>query len=88
MNIYIYRSEARKVFVGGLAAEVTEKDFADYFSQFGVVKVRSSDSISMLYGSVLILVYITHMCIPYKYMLPHMLTHMYILTRYIYRTQW
>lgn len=26
------------MFVGGLAAEVTEKDFADYFSQFGVVK--------------------------------------------------
>ena len=37
----VYRSEARKVFVGGLAAEVTEKDFADYFSQFGVVKVSS-----------------------------------------------
>ena len=26
------------MFVGGLAAEVTEKDFHDYFAQFGVVK--------------------------------------------------
>ena len=34
----MFRSEARKVFVGGLAAEVTEKDFHDYFAQFGVVK--------------------------------------------------
>ena len=32
------RSEARKIFVGGLAAEVGEKEFADYFGQFGVVK--------------------------------------------------
>lgn len=34
----IFRSEARKVFVGGLASEVTEKDFHDYFAQFGTVK--------------------------------------------------
>lgn len=32
------RSEACKIFVGGLASEVTEKEFGDYFSQYGIVK--------------------------------------------------
>ncbi|MCP4213089.1 MAG: hypothetical protein GY765_00465 [bacterium] len=32
------RSEACKIFVGGLASEITEKEFGDYFSQFGIVK--------------------------------------------------
>jgi hypothetical protein len=34
-----YRAESKKIFVGGLSTEVTEKDFADYFGTFGVVKV-------------------------------------------------
>ncbi len=33
-----YRSEACKIFVGGLAPEITEKEFGDYFSKFGIVK--------------------------------------------------
>mmetsp|Transcript_32494 Transcript_32494/g.64466 ORF Transcript_32494/g.64466 Transcript_32494/m.64466 type:complete len:529 (+) Transcript_32494:103-1689(+) len=32
------RSEACKIFVGGLASDVTEKEFGDYFSKFGIVK--------------------------------------------------
>lgn len=32
------RSEACKIFVGGLASEITEKEFGDYFSQYGIVK--------------------------------------------------
>jgi RNA-binding protein Musashi len=32
------RSEACKIFVGGLAPEITEKEFGDYFSKFGIVK--------------------------------------------------
>ena len=32
------RSESCKIFVGGLASEVTEKEFGDYFSQYGIVK--------------------------------------------------
>lgn len=32
------RSEACKIFVGGLSSEVTEKEFGDYFSKYGVVK--------------------------------------------------
>eukprot|EP00601_Ochromonadales_sp_CCMP2298_P032991 CAMPEP_0173363900 /NCGR_PEP_ID=MMETSP1144-20121109/22665_1 /TAXON_ID=483371 /ORGANISM="non described non described, Strain CCMP2298" /LENGTH=223 /DNA_ID=CAMNT_0014313947 /DNA_START=150 /DNA_END=817 /DNA_ORIENTATION=+ len=32
------RSEACKIFVGGLAADVVEVDFAEYFSAFGLVK--------------------------------------------------
>ena len=32
------RSEACKIFVGGLASEITEKEFGDYFSKFGIVK--------------------------------------------------
>jgi RNA-binding protein Musashi len=32
------RSESCKIFVGGLASEVTEKEFGDYFSKFGIVK--------------------------------------------------
>eukprot|EP00596_Hydrurales_sp_CCMP1899_P007275 CAMPEP_0119051230 /NCGR_PEP_ID=MMETSP1177-20130426/72914_1 /TAXON_ID=2985 /ORGANISM="Ochromonas sp, Strain CCMP1899" /LENGTH=203 /DNA_ID=CAMNT_0007030361 /DNA_START=588 /DNA_END=1196 /DNA_ORIENTATION=- len=32
------RAESKKIFVGGLSTEVTEKDFADYFATFGVVK--------------------------------------------------
>ena len=35
----LYRAEARKIFVGGLPTEVTEKEFADYFGTFGLVKV-------------------------------------------------
>jgi RNA-binding protein Musashi len=34
------RSESKKIFVGGLPAEVTETEFTEYFSQFGEVKVR------------------------------------------------
>ncbi len=26
--------------MGGLAAEITEKEFGDYFAKFGVVKVK------------------------------------------------
>jgi RNA recognition motif-containing protein len=33
------RAESKKVFVGGLLAEVTEKEFSDYFGSFGLVKV-------------------------------------------------
>jgi RNA recognition motif-containing protein len=33
------RAEAKKIFVGGLPTEVTEKEFADYFGTFGLVKV-------------------------------------------------
>ena len=42
MNLYLTRcrAESKKVFVGGLLAEVTEKEFADYFGAFGLVKVR------------------------------------------------
>eukprot|EP01036_Dinobryon_divergens_P022137 gene22137-30373_t len=32
------RNESCKIFVGGLAAEITEKEFGDYFAKFGVVK--------------------------------------------------
>lgn len=32
------RSEACKIFVGGLSSEVTEKEFGDYFSKYGTVK--------------------------------------------------
>mmetsp|Transcript_22278 Transcript_22278/g.20249 ORF Transcript_22278/g.20249 Transcript_22278/m.20249 type:complete len:394 (-) Transcript_22278:85-1266(-) len=32
------RSESKKIFVGGLSAEVTDKLFHDYFSKFGTVK--------------------------------------------------
>ena len=32
------RAESKKIFVGGLPTEVTEKEFADYFSTFGLVK--------------------------------------------------
>jgi hypothetical protein len=32
------RSEACKIFVGGLAADVVEVDFSEYFSAFGLVK--------------------------------------------------
>ena len=41
MTLYLSRcrAESKKVFVGGLLAEVTEKDFADYFESFGLVKV-------------------------------------------------
>ena len=41
MNLCIAqcRAESKKVFVGGLLAEVTEKEFADYFGAFGLVKV-------------------------------------------------
>ena len=41
MNLYLTRcrAESKKVFVGGLLAEVTEKEFADYFGSFGLVKV-------------------------------------------------
>ena len=31
------RSEYTKIFVGGLAADVSEKDFGDYFSAFGTI---------------------------------------------------
>lgn len=33
------RAEAKKIFVGGLPTEVSEKEFADYFGTFGLVKV-------------------------------------------------
>jgi hypothetical protein len=33
------RAESKKIFVGGLPTEVTEKEFADYFGTFGLVKV-------------------------------------------------
>ena len=36
---YMRRAEAKKIFVGGLPTEVTEKEFADYFGTFGLVKV-------------------------------------------------
>ena len=41
MPLYLTRcrAESKKVFVGGLLAEVTEKEFADYFGAFGLVKV-------------------------------------------------
>ena len=32
------RAESKKIFVGGLPTEVTEKEFVDYFSTFGLVK--------------------------------------------------
>lgn len=32
------RTESKKIFVGGLSAEVTDKIFHDYFSKFGLVK--------------------------------------------------
>lgn len=38
------RSESCKIFVGGLAQEVTDKDFSEYFGRFGNVK----DAIVML----------------------------------------
>lgn len=38
LNYIFYRSEACKIFVGGLAPEITEKEFGDYFSAFGIVK--------------------------------------------------
>ena len=38
------RHEFRKIFVGGLAPEVTEKDLLEYFSKFGPVK----DSVVMI----------------------------------------
>ncbi len=34
----LHRSESCKIFVGGLAPEITEKEFGDYFSKFGIVK--------------------------------------------------
>lgn len=38
MLLSFFRSEACKVFVGGLSMEVTEKEFGDYFSKYGPVK--------------------------------------------------
>ena len=35
---FIYSSESCKIFVGGLASDVSEKEFGDYFSKFGIVK--------------------------------------------------
>lgn len=32
-------SESKKIFVGGLAPEVTETEFKDYFAQFGTIQV-------------------------------------------------
>lgn len=32
------RTESKKIFVGGLPAEVTDKEFSEYFSQYGQVK--------------------------------------------------
>jgi hypothetical protein len=31
--------ESKKIFVGGLAPEVTEKEFKEYFEQFGPIQV-------------------------------------------------
>ena len=42
--VILNRAESKKVFVGGLPTEVTEKDFADYFGTFGLVKVISEVS--------------------------------------------
>jgi len=36
------RAESKKIFVGGLPTEVTEKEFEEYFSTFGLVKVPPS----------------------------------------------
>ncbi len=33
------RQESRKIFVGGLAPEVNEKEFNEYFSKFGALQV-------------------------------------------------
>jgi hypothetical protein len=41
------RHESRKIFVGGLAPEVNEKEFNEYFSKFGTLQV--SFSYSLLY---------------------------------------
>jgi len=35
------RTESKKIFVGGLSADVSDKIFHDYFSKFGIVKVYS-----------------------------------------------
>ncbi len=40
----MFRTESKKIFVGGLSAEVTDKIFSDYFSKFGVVKVTLNQS--------------------------------------------
>lgn len=37
-SLRISRSEVCKIFVGGLAQEVTDKDFYEYFGEFGTVK--------------------------------------------------
>jgi hypothetical protein len=38
------RAESKKIFVGGLPTEVTEKEFEEYFGTFGLVKVRPFSS--------------------------------------------
>ncbi len=38
--LFYSRHEYRKIFVGGLAPEVEEKDLLDYFGKFGTIKVN------------------------------------------------
>ena len=39
MSVFVRsRSESKKIFVGGLPAEATDKEFAEYFAKFGEVK--------------------------------------------------
>ena len=35
------RSESRKIFVGGLNADITDREFGDHFSKFGIIKDAS-----------------------------------------------
>lgn len=60
------RSEACKIFVGGLASEITEKEFGDYFSQYGIVKdavvmVDRNTGSSRGFGSVFSVFWFVHM---------------------------
>jgi RNA recognition motif-containing protein len=43
-STFFNRAESKKIFVGGLPTEVTEKEFADYFGTFGLVKVTKQVS--------------------------------------------
>ena len=40
MHLFVHtrRTESSKIFVGGLSAEVNEKEFGDYFNKYGPVK--------------------------------------------------
>ena len=39
---WFHRTETGKVFVGGLGVDLTNEEFANYFSRFGAIRVRAT----------------------------------------------